>query len=174
MRFQLASRRGTRRNPTKPAMETPLSPIDSTNSLPTSRAIFSASFMDTGRWLRAAGDAAGVTSAVEVKRAALEVEQAALELKQGARWAGYATEGGAAGGDDGCWRAVALEAASGWGRAAALGAAGGWGQAARDGAARGRRAVRQDRLGQVGASGQVGAAGGRRKRKKKHIRGPYI
>jgi hypothetical protein len=167
MQFQLASHRGTSRNPAKPAMETPLSPIDSTNSLPTSRAIFSASFMDTGRWLRAAGDAAGVTSAVEVKRAA-------LELKQGARWAGYATEGGAAGGDDGCRRAVALEAASGWGRAAALGAAGGWGQAARDGAARGRRAVRQDRLGQVGASGQVGAAGGRRKRKKKHIRGPYI
>jgi hypothetical protein len=53
-------------------METPSSPIDSTNSLPTSPAIFSPSFMDTGRWLRAAGGAAGATTTVEVE---LKVEQ---------------------------------------------------------------------------------------------------
>jgi hypothetical protein len=70
-----------------PTMETPSSPIDSTNYLPTSPAIFSASFMDTGRWLRAAGGAAGATAAVEVERAA-------LELKQGAQWAGCVAEGG--------------------------------------------------------------------------------
>jgi hypothetical protein len=137
-------------------METPSSPIDSTNSLPTSPAIFSPSFMDTGRWLRAAGGTAGATTAVEVERAALELKHGAGCAAEGDRRRGWGRRRLAALKPKRLWR--------GWGdgrQAVALGTAGGWDRATTLGAARREGGGRRGRAVGPGRGWRSGAGGGR-------------